>query len=416
MFEAESPLPGDLESISPGHEMASLLATVDRKRLPGHDRVRLMKARARLIAHEQAELCADMIAVSEATEDALHRRPIEEVVDSAVWEIRAALNLTRRSAECQFHLAEDLVERMPGVWHLLRSGVIDLPRARVMVDETRHLDEGLARDLAEKVSAAAPGDTTGELRARLQRLIISADPQAAKARYHQGLEERSVGSDANIDGTANVYGLHLPTAHSARAMRRINRLARAAKARGDDRTMDQIRADVFLDLLLGSTRESHTGSDRGVVGIHVDLVTLVGLAESPARIPGWGPVISDIARQVVAEQSDSDHRVTVTGGDGEIVWTGTTRRRPTVSQRRQLEAETVTCVFPGCRMPAGQCDIDHNVPWSCGGPTEQWNMGPLCRHDHVGKHRGWDLKRVRPGVYRWVSPLGHTYEVMARPP
>jgi hypothetical protein len=180
--------------------------------------------------------------------------------------------------------------------------------------------------------------------------------------------------------------------------------------------MDQIRADVFLDLLLGSTRESHTRSDRGVVGIHVDLVTLVGLAESPARIPGWGPVISDIARQVVAEQSDSDHRVTVTGGDGEIVWTGTTRRRPTVSQRRQLEAETVTCVFPGCRMPAGQCDIDHNVPWSCGGPTEQWNMGPLCRHDHVGKHRGWDLKRVRPGVYRWVSPLGHTYEVMARPP
>ncbi len=52
-----------------------------------------------------------------------------------------------------------------------------------------------------------PALTTGQLRAHLQRLIISIDPAAAQQRYEQKLEERRVFTEQAEDGTANLIGL-----------------------------------------------------------------------------------------------------------------------------------------------------------------------------------------------------------------
>jgi hypothetical protein len=116
-------------------------------------------------------------------------------------------------------------------------------------------------------------------------------------------------------GTANLYGLQLAAADAHAAMRRINRLARAAKHKDDPRTMDQLRADVFFDLLHGRNHEKN-GRDRAVVDITIDLSALAGLDENPGLIPGWGPVISDIAPQVTEHHHDAEWRATVTGNDG----------------------------------------------------------------------------------------------------
>lgn len=261
----------------------------------------------------------------------------------------------------------------------------------------------------------APKQTTGQLAARIRKLVIFVDPDSAKTRYEQGVEERRVVNEANPDGTANLHGLNLPAHRAGAAMRLINRLARAARSVNDPRTMDQIRADVFLDLLSGH-QSSHDHRSRGTVDIQVDLATLARLAENPGELAGYGPVIADIARQVTEEQSDSKWRYTITNEEGQVVHNGTTRRRPTVDQTRQVESESPTCVFPGCRMPAAECDIDHNQPWSEGGPTDTSNLAPLCRHDHVVRHNGWTIKQLRPGVYQWTSPLGHIYTVPARSP
>jgi hypothetical protein len=179
--------------------------------------------------------------------------------------------------------------------------------------------------------------------------------------------------------------------------------------------MDQIRADIFLDLLNGHSELRSDG--RSVVDIRVDLTTLAGLDDNPAEIPGWGPVIADIARQTISEQDDSEWRFTATDpGTGQIVHTGTTRRRPSTNQRRRVEAQHLTCVFPGCRMPARECDIDHRHPWSQGGLTDEFNLAPLCRHHHRLKHNGWNIETVSPGMHIWTSPLGHTYTTGPDPP
>ncbi|MDP3984085.1 MAG: hypothetical protein Q8Q52_03655 [Acidimicrobiia bacterium] len=117
-------------------------------------------------------------------------------------------------------------------------------------------------------------------------------------------------------------------------MGRINDLAHSLKGADESRSLDQLRADVFLDLLDGHTHQGPTGS--GVVNLQVDLDTLAGLAENPGELAGYGPVIADIARQVTENQQGADWRWTLPHPDGGLpLHHGSTRRRPLRGQRRE---------------------------------------------------------------------------------
>ena len=60
------------------------------------------------------------------------------------------------------------------------------------------------------------------------------------------------------------------------------------KRDGEARTMDQLRVDVYLDLLLGKA----TDTSGGGVHIRTDLDTVAGLAAHPGELEGYGPVIA----------------------------------------------------------------------------------------------------------------------------
>lgn len=137
--------------------------------------------------------------------------------------------------------------------------------------------------------------------------------------------------------------------------------------------------------------------------------TLAGFADLSADLGGYGPILADIARRIAVEQWDGAWDYIVTDHVGHPVMTGTTRRRPSAGQRRDVISRNRVCVFPGCRHPARGCDLDHTEDWVRGGPTEVENLAPLCRHDHRLKHGGWQVAPLGSGTYRWTSPLGHTY-------
>jgi hypothetical protein len=264
---------------------------------------------------------ADMVAVLDAEAMALSPElRVDAVHEAAAAEIQAALHLTRRAAERRLDFASTLVSGYPQVWKILQAGLIDLPRAGVIVDQTSHLDSETRDKVVEVALERAPSQTTGLLAARIRRLAIWVDPDNARERYQQGLEERRVVSEANEDGTANLSGLQLSATDTQTAMRKINRIAQQLKSAGDPRNIDQIRADVFLDLLRG--HDQQTGADRAVVDIQVDLTTLLELDDRPGEIPGWRPIISDIARQTVDGQRDSEWRYTVTDENGNLVDNG----------------------------------------------------------------------------------------------
>jgi len=223
------------------------------------------------------------------------------------------------------------------------------------------------------------------------------------------------------DGTAEVLGLGLPAQGAAAAMRHINQLARKLHVRGETRTMDQLRVDIFLDLLQGTNpmgTKPGPRNRRGMVDIHVGLTTLAGLSEAPGELSGYGPVIADIARQVVTAQPHAGWRFTVADETtNQTVLSGITRSRPTAAERREAQVRYHTCIWPGCRMPAVESDLDHRVPLVDGGPTHVANLAPLCRHHHRIRHEHpWTYRRLPNGDHEWTSPLGRTYLSRRSPP
>ena len=245
---------GDLAQVPAGAELAAVLARVDRSRLSGFELVELAKATRRQVAHYQAELLATCWETAycppgdEASPPERTDRPEEHATD----EIRFALTLTRRAADTLMGTAYQLVERVPAVHAALRSGAIDLPRARVLDEETGGLPQSMARQIVGMVLPAAGELTTGQLRARLRKLVISADPDAAARRQAEALTRRRVEHRLGPDGTATLAGCHLPPDRAATAAARIDALARAAKRAGDSRSMDELRADLYLDISAAS--------------------------------------------------------------------------------------------------------------------------------------------------------------------
>lgn len=410
MFDNESGLiPSYLEDIPPGPELGGLLALVDVEELTGHERILVLRAEQRMESYYQARKYRTMASVVDVMED-----PEPEWAEAgAAAEIQAALRLTRNASESELSFALDLHRRLPQVWVALAKGLIDVRRAKFIWHRTVHLSDAAAGDVADRVIDAAPGLTTGQLNARIDRLCIEADPRAAELRYENARRRRRVVGERTDDGTAHLLGLDLPPHRVAATTKKINRLARDLKTAGDPRTMDQLRADVFLDLLSGKSRGA-----RPVVDLQVDLDTLAGLSEHPGELNGFGPVIADIARQVIADQEDAEWRFTATDtATGRTLANGTTRRRPSASLRRAVEARDRHCTFPGCRMPAIDCDLDHELRWADGGATCKSNLVAACRRHHVIRHRfGWTHRPHGEDDHLWMSPLGHRYTTSGLPP
>ncbi|GLH96700.1 DUF222 domain-containing protein [Phytohabitans aurantiacus] len=528
-------IPEDLADMPPGPGLSAILAGIDRSRVNGHDMVTVMQARARQVAHDQAELLADIVEVAHCP-PGVFNSPVERLKGLSRYpddEVRVALCWTRRAAGEQLTLAVDVVERLPDVYAALRAGHIDIPRARVFCDVLSVLPEDTAREAAARLLPVADGLTTGQLRVRLQRLVITIDPDAARKRRDKSVVDRRLDHGLLPEGTAFLGGTNLPTERAAAASARIDAIARAARRGGDERTLDQLRADTFLDLLQGlntatassnaantptmaapfdpgqasgiamasgtgqtrgltdqpntgqapgtadplspgqapgvtersgTAKAAHTsgtataartpgtaeaahapgaaeaasqpepdatacrdtapgtagpastttGPVRGGVELTVPLSMLMGLTELPGELAGWGPVIADIARQVAEQQRRGRWRFTV--HDGNTLYTGVTRRRPTTDLADHITARDRTCRAPGCRVPAHRADIDHIKDWAHGGPTIEENLGTLCRHDHGLKHHGhWEYHQITPGLFQWHTALGHTYLVPPEP-
>lgn len=416
-------VPAGLETAKPGEELGQLLGRVDWERLTPRDLAVVVQAQQRQVAHYQAGLYWTVNEVVTAYEELDCEDPmgLKEAAEGAAAEIGAALRLTRRSSEIATELAVDLLRRLPAVWEALLRGDIDLPRARVLVNGTLHLEPTAASAVADFLLPDAGLLTTGQLAAKLRKLAIQVDPAAAKKRYESAVEDRRLVLEANDTGTANLLGIDLPPHVAAAIKRSINRQARRLRRQGDTRTMDQLRADIYLDLL--RRRHTHSQSDGsepvdGGVYLSMEAATLAGFNENPGDIQGLGPVISDIARQVADHQRNTPWTWGLLDPEtNRPIDGGITRRRPTAAQRRKVQILNPTCVHPGCRMPAVDCDIDHTTQYSERPITCSGDLAPLCRHHHRIRHEyGWTYRRLANGDHLFTTPLGVTHTTTGRPP
>ena len=343
-------------------------------------------------------------------------------------EVAFALSWTGYAAQVHTGLAYATMARLPAVHAALRAGQIDLPKAKVLLEEVELLDDDQARAVIARVLPDAAGETTGTLRHTLRRLVLTIDPDAVHKRHRKALEERDVRCIRHRDGTASIVGRHLPADKAAAAMDHLGRVATATRAAGDPlgttfdrrdaRTTSQIRADVFVDLLAGAdpTVPAARGGAgavnpaprKGVVNVTVDLTTLMCLTEHPGELAGFGPVVADIARSpMTCATSRCGGSVSPTTV-GCCMRGGFTTGPP--RSRAYVQARDGHCQAPGCRRPPHQCDIDHITAREHHGPTIEDNLCVVCRRHHRAKHGGFRLYRTDSGLV-WISPRGRAYPV-----
>ena len=258
-------------------------------------------------------------------------RPFDHVDD----EVAVALTLTRRSAGRLLDLALAL-DRLPLTRDALRAGLIDERRAEVIAEELSGLDDEHAAAVEQQLIGKAPGLTTGQLRALARRLVVSADPTAARRRKEAALRDARVEAFTEHAGTAGLSGRDLCATDVLAADRHLTALAQAMKAAGTGGTMDTLRAHAYLYLLTGhpasdlfpqstaapatpdpaapdssppstpgapaSTPPRPSGAAgggtglRGTVNLTMPLTTWLGWTQSPGDVPGFGPLDADDSR------------------------------------------------------------------------------------------------------------------------
>ncbi|MGH3720504.1 MAG: DUF222 domain-containing protein [Pseudonocardiaceae bacterium] len=194
----------------------------------------VLRARARQLSHEQAQLLAAMVEVGlcdpHAGTDEVAR--LAQAPEYAADEIRAALSWTRNAAYREYHFAEALLTRLPAVFTALDTGVICRSKAWLFTELCAQLTDEQAQAVCERLLPDAARLTTGELAARIKKLALALDPEWAARRYASAVRDRDVIGYLDEDGTATVTGRKLPADQAAAACARIEDLARAAKRAG----------------------------------------------------------------------------------------------------------------------------------------------------------------------------------------
>ena len=134
--------------------------------------------------------------------------------------------------------------------------------------------------------------------------------------------------------------------------------------------------------------------------------------EQPGELAGGQPIDTHTAR-ILAGRATAWERVLTHPATGAIL--AVDRYRPNTDLRRLLHARDSRCRFPTCGLPPTAHDLDHTIDAAHGGPTEEGNLGGLCRRHHVLKHHtAWKVKQHGAGILEWTSPAGATY--IDRPP
>ncbi len=185
------------------------------------------------------------------------------VTPDAAAQVGLALALSPGTAEWWTGQAVTLTWRLPATGAALAAGQIDAYRARLITEATSLLDEDTARRVEDDVLPEAGELTYAQLRARLRKAVIIADPQGAEDRRKAAERRARVSLYPDDDGTATLTGTSLPAPHAAAAMARITALARALKASGAGGGTDLLRAHIYLGLLLGTLPPIPPPADTG---------------------------------------------------------------------------------------------------------------------------------------------------------
>ena len=362
----------------------------------------------------------------EALRDAARTgRVLTDVVERGVrLELAAALRITEHAAGELLSFSEAMVHSYPAVLRSMERARITERHADILIAAVTELEPEFRSQVLAPGIELAESEPVGTFRRKLRAMIDKVRSATLTERYEQAVTRRRVAIEPDDDGMgwAHVYA---PMVAIHAAFARTTAMAKAIKAGdGETRTLDQVRTDVLLDLLIDGSVETHRDHARGVrATTFVTVPVLALLHESdasraaagidPPVVEGIGPIPLPMARELVGG-APGWTRVLTHPETGMVLSVGRDQYRPPPALQKLVKWRADRCMGPGCGMPASRCDVDHNVDWALGGRTELTNLGPLCEGHHtVRHHTDWRIEQVAGsgGAIRWTSPSGRQYLV-----
>ena len=402
---------------------------------------------------------ACVVAVGESTPDDAAR-------DRAADEVACSLVVSGRSARITVDASQTVCSQPP-VWAALARGEIDLTRARILADALMSIPrwdaDGVERPtfrseqqtLFEEGLPYATENTARRLALFLQRRLKSIGCGDLDRRRRRALAQRGVWIAHDGDGTADLTA-RLSSEDAERIYAAIRACALADRNGDPSQAGDRARepfdlwmAAAFVDLVLGkgglgsgllgssalgsgalsssALGSSAPGEGAGpaavsaparadgrrpvsvntVINVTIPVDSLAGLCDEPGVLNGFGVIPAETARRLAAGDTRWRHILTCRTS-GAVLDVGTLSYRPPAALDRHVRLRDGTCRFPGCSVPAYECDLDHLIPFPQG-PTSAENLHSLCRRHHGLKHEGdWRVEAVGNDGLRWTSPQGAT--------
>ena len=399
-------------------------------------------------------------------------------------ELATVLGASERVAESQLDAAWSLRTRFAITHEVLSVGEISAAHARVIVDAGQRIGAGSSPECVARreayqreVLSFARQESVNRLRPIARRIAEQYAVESLDERHREEVRRRRVVVQEREDGMSGLWA-YLPTVEAYAIHDRLTRIAREVEraetaagdgsaagdetAAGDEnaagygsaaggvegsgarRARDEIRADVFTELLLGAEPSAVACSRDEAVRARVQVVVPVTALEPEAggvtaersaaggradmgragmgradgglvpvaELSGAGPIAVSAARSIAAATALWE-RVVVDAESGAVLQVD--RYRPSEQMRRLLAARDQHCRFPGCRVPLSRCDLDHTIDAARGGATSTVNLAHLCRGHHVLKHHTeWKVRQKGGGDLLWTSPTGRTHA--DRPP
>lgn len=338
--------------------------------------------------------------------------------------VASEVALARRDAPVRGsrHLgfAKALVHEMPHTLAALESGTLSEWRATLIVRESACLDVEDRRTLdAELCADAAHLNGMGDARvaAAAKAIAYRLDPHAVVDRAAKAENERTVTIRPAPDTMTYLTAL-LPVAQGVSV---YAALRREADTRCDGRSRGQVMADALVERV--------TGRDPTVpIPVAVNLVlsdeTLLGGANAPADICGYGPIPAAVARAMVSGAvADRRSRATLRRlyaqpRAGALVAMESRARLFPRGLTAFIELRDQRCRTPYCDAPIRH--RDHARPWAEAGPTAAHNGLGLCeRCNYTKEAAGWRVTTSIDENYthtaEFTTPTGKSYRSEAPP-
>ncbi|CAN5400698.1 hypothetical protein BH10ACT10_BH10ACT10_12240 [soil metagenome] len=356
------------------------------------------------------------------------------IADYAVETLAAALGLSYASGLRLVSEAVELSFRLPALWALVQDGRLQAWKARQVANATTELSCAAVAFVDRHVAVVAARNTTptpGKLRELLHEAIHRCDPDQATGIEQAALDARGVWFDHRASTATTDVTARLDTLDALDLESSVAGLAGLLGRLGDDRGLDLRQATALgllahpqraLDLAstdpatlqAGQPAHPAVNGSTGTLFLHVGTDDLVD--GSGGRVEKLGAATLHLLQDWIARVSSVTIRPVLDLGRTEAVDV----HDPPDWMRETVILRDRHCVFPGCRIDARSCDLDHIEPYrppEDGGPPDQTrtaNLAALCRRHHrVKTFTPWTYRRLPDGDYQWTNPHGHTFLVTA---